>query len=142
MTDSSYVVSFRDLLAYQKSRQLTQRIFVASSTFPKEETYSLTDQMRRASRSIGVQIAEAWAKRRYERHFVSKLTDADGELQETIHWIEVAVACQYIDQKHATNLIKNCEEIGRLLGDMISKSNQFCRNTTLREIQAEYFVNE
>lgn len=70
---------FRDLIVYQKARQVATTIYHLSLSFPKEETYSLTDQVRRASRSTGAQIAEAWAKRRYERHFISKLTDADAE---------------------------------------------------------------
>jgi four helix bundle protein len=77
--------SFRDLEVYKLSRELSKKILQLSIGFPKEETYSLTDQVRRSSRSVGSQIAEAWAKRRYEKHFVSKLTDADGEQQETQH---------------------------------------------------------
>ena len=78
--------SFRDLLVYEKARQVSLRVFQLTRRFPKEEMYSLTDQMRRSSRSIGAQIAEAWAKRRYERHFISKLTDADGEQYEIQHF--------------------------------------------------------
>lgn len=81
--------SYRDLKVYKLSRELLKDIFDLSKTFPKEETYSLTDQIRRSSRSVGGQISEAWAKRRYEKHFVSKLTDADGELQETQHWLDL-----------------------------------------------------
>ena len=83
MTELNHARSFRDLAVYQKARTVSRSIFELSKDFPKEETYSLTDQIRRASRSIGAQIAEAWAKRRYERHFVSKLTDADAEQMET-----------------------------------------------------------
>jgi four helix bundle protein len=82
-----YVKSFRELEVYKLARQLSKEIFEVSKIFPKEEMYSLTDQVRRSSRSIGGQIAEAWGKRRYEKHFVSKLTDADGEQLETQHWI-------------------------------------------------------
>ena len=80
--------SFRDLEVYKLTRQLSYEIYETFKSFPKEEMYSLTDQIRRSSRSVGAQIAETWAKRQYERHFVSKLTDADGEQQETQHWIE------------------------------------------------------
>ena len=83
----TYAKSFRELEVYKLSRELAGEIFQISKSFPKEETYSLTDQIRRSSRSIGAQIAEAWAKRRYEKHFISKLTDADGEQQETQHWL-------------------------------------------------------
>ena len=79
MAKLEYAVSFRDLLVYRKARELSPAIFKLSKRFPKEETYSLTDQVRRSSRSIGAQISEAWAKRRYEKHFLSKLTDSDGE---------------------------------------------------------------
>jgi four helix bundle protein len=85
-----YVESFRDLEVYKFSRLLSKEIFELTKSFPKEEMYSMTDQVRRSSRSIGAQIAEAWGKRRYEKHFVSKLTDADGEQLETQHWIELA----------------------------------------------------
>ena len=85
-----YVKSFRSLEVYMLSRLLSKEIFEVSKKFPKEEMFSLTDQIRRSSRSVGAQIAEAWAKRKYERHFVSKLTDADGEQLETQHWLEVA----------------------------------------------------
>ena len=70
-----------------------------TKSFPKEEMYSLTDQIRRSSRSVGAQIAEAWAKRHYEKHFISKLTDSDGEQHETQHWIEVAEDCGYITKE-------------------------------------------
>jgi four helix bundle protein len=144
MGDLPYAKSFRDLLVYQKARQLAREIFQITGTFPREEMYSLTDQIRRSSRSIGAQIAEAWAKRRYERHFLSKLTDADGEQQETQHWIETATDCSYLTQKQATALTKKCEEIGRLLGGMMAKANLFCRKppNTLRESTAEYFVTD
>jgi four helix bundle protein len=105
--------------------------------------FSLTDQIRRSSCSIGAQVAEAWAKRRYERHFLSKLTDADGEQQETQHWIEIALDCGYLSEKQAAQLRKKCEEIGRLLGGMMAKANLFCGEPAkvLRESIAEYLVS-
>ena len=90
MPELQHAKSFRDLIVHQKARALARRIFELSKSFPKEEAYSLTDQIRRASRSVGAQIAEAWGKRQYERHFVSKLTDADAEQLETQHWTDVA----------------------------------------------------
>ncbi len=143
MINPSYAKSFRDLLVYQKARQLAQEIFRVTSTFPREEMFSLTDQIRRSSRSIGAQIAEAWAKRRYERHFLSKLTDADGEQQETQHWIETALDCGYLSAKQATELRKKCAEIGRLLGGMMAKADLFCGEPAkvLREPIAEYLVS-
>jgi len=136
--------SFRELLVYRKTRKLAKDIFVLSKQFPTEEMYSLTDQMRRSSRSIGGQIAEAWARRRYERHFISKLTDADGEQLETQHWIGVAFDCRYWDRPTAEPLKSQCEEIGRLLNGMIEKSDSFCtqNSRTLRDAAADYFVND
>ena len=142
MMEKKYAKSHRDLIVYQKSRTLAREIFELTKSFPKEETYSLTDQIRRASRSVGAQIAEAWAKRLYEKHFISKLTDSDGEQHETQHWIETAEDCGYISHKESEMLVEKCREVGRLLGSMIDKSSLFCNPSTrsVRESQAEYFV--
>lgn len=142
MTKLKYVTSFRDLLVYRKARELSLMIFKLTKRFPKEEAYSLTDQIRRSSRSTGAQIAEAWAKRRYEKHFVSKLTDSDGEQQETQHWIETAFDCEYISQEEKVLLLDKCAEIGRLLGGMIAKSEQFCNPSPykIQEAHADYFM--
>jgi four helix bundle protein len=137
-----YVSNFRDLAVYQKARKLANAIFELSKSFPREEMYSLTDQIRRCSRSTGAQIAEAWAKRRYEKHFISNLTDADGEQMETQHWLETAADSGYITTNVAANLVKDCEEIGRMLGSMIEKSDRFCRTPDhrIREEAPEYFT--
>jgi len=142
MTKLEYVTSFRDLLVYRKARELSLAIFKLTKRFPKEEAYSLTDQIRRSSRSTGAQIAEAWAKRRYEKHFVSKLTDGDGEQQETRHWIETAFGCEYISQEEKDFLLEKCSEIARLLGGMIAKAEQFCNPSpyNTQEERAEYFI--
>lgn len=139
-----YARSFRDLVVYQKAREVSREIFRLSAKFPKEEMFSLTDQIRRSSRAIGAQIAEAWAKRRYERHFISKLTDADGEQQETQHWVDIAVDCGYLPQEIALSLQKRCEEIGRLLAGMIAKADTFCGEPAraLREPSPEYFTTD
>jgi four helix bundle protein len=126
MTELNHAKSFRDLVVYQKAEKVSQAIFEISKGFPKEETYSLTDQIRRASRSIGGQIAEAWAKRRYARHFVSKLTDADAEQMETQHWVDEAYDCQYLDAKQAKELTEELMQIGRMLNSMIEKAHLFC----------------
>lgn|SRR5574341_232315 len=143
MPKLEYASSFRDLIVYRKARELSLAIFKLTKRFPKEEDYSLTDQIRRSSRSIGAQIAEAWAKRRYEKHFISKLTDSDGEQQETQHWIETASDCEYISQEEANALLERCFEIGRLLGGMIAKAEQFCNPSPyqVRDEQADYFAN-
>lgn len=126
MSGLKHAESFRDLIVYQKSRQLQRDIRKLTMSFPKDEKYSLSDQIRRSSRSIGANIAEAWAKRRYEKHFISKLTDSDGEQMETQHWIETALECEYIDEKTSLKLIQNCLEIGRMLGSMMEKADKFC----------------
>ncbi len=126
-----FVKSFRDLEVYKLSRQLSIEIFEASKKFPKEEMYSLTDQVRRSSRSVGAQIAEAWGKRKYEKHFVSKLTDADGEQLETQLWIETALDCSYISVEISSGLLQQYSSVGRMLNSMINKSASFCNKETV-----------
>jgi four helix bundle protein len=113
------IQSFNELEVYQLAFELQQLIFEQSKNFPKEETYSLTDQIRRSSRSVGANIAEAWRKRRYPAHFVSKLTDSDGENAETQHWLETASACGYIDSQLKEDLLAKSTQIGAKLGRMI-----------------------
>lgn len=138
-----YAKRFQDLLVYRKARALSRDVFTASTAFPREENYALTDQVRRASRSVGAQIAEAWAKRKYERHFVSKLTDADAEQLETQHWITIAFDCGYLSKQRAASLGESCLEIGRLLGGMIQASASFCQHDgTLKEDSATYYATE
>ena len=121
-----YVKSFRQLEVYKLSKQLSRNIFDLSKEFPKGEMYSLTDQVRRSSRSIGAQIAEAWARRKYQKHFISKLTDADGEQLETQHWIETAVDCGYVTDAIGQGLLLQYESIGKMLHSMITKASSFC----------------
>lgn len=122
-----YVNSFYELEVYQLCRQLAREIFELSKTFPKEGKYSLTDQVRRSSRSIGGQIAEAWVKRKYEKHFVSKLTDGDGEQEETVHWLLTASDSSYITENATNDLIDRYASVHRMLLSMIDKSSFFCR---------------
>jgi len=124
-----FAKSFRDLEVYEHSRLLAQHIFELSKSFPESEMFSLTDQVRRSSRSIGGQIAEAWAKRRYPRHFLSKLTDADAEQMETDHWIGVAASCGYLEEQTARKLMNEANRIGRMINSMMSKSSDFCERT-------------
>ena len=142
MSKLPYAESFRDLLVYQKARNLALEIYQITKVFPREEMLSSTDQIRRSSRSVGAQIAEAWAKRRYEKHLVSKLTDADGERQETLHWIEVAADCGYLNLDQAAELNEKRDEIGRLLAGMIAKSHFFCGppSRKVSEPVPDYFV--
>jgi four helix bundle protein len=88
--------------------------------------YSLTDQIRRASRSIGANIAESWHKRRYPAPFLSKLTDADAEQAETQHWLDTASACRYLTTPHLKAMPEKCERIGRMLGKMMAQPETFC----------------
>ena len=118
--------SFRDLEVYKLVRQLSCEIFETTKRFPREEMYSLTDQIRRSSRSVGAQIAEAWAKRRYKKHFVSKLTDADGEQQETQHWIETSLDSYYLSSEQGKDWLNRYASVGRMLNSMINKADQFC----------------
>ena len=120
------IESFRDLKVYKLSVELQQEIFTLTKKFPKEELYSLTDQIRRSSRSIGANIAESWQKRRYPAHFVSKLSDADGEQAETQHWLDTSVKCKYISGKEHKMLLVKCKIIGRMLGKMMAEPHKWC----------------
>jgi four helix bundle protein len=124
-----YVRSYRELEVYKLARQLARDIFELTKTFPKEEMYSLTDQIRRSSRSVGAQIAEAWGKRKYEKHFVSKLSDLDGEQLETQHWLETALDCLYIANERADYFLSQYALLGRMLSSMMNKSDKFCKPT-------------
>jgi four helix bundle protein len=129
MAGLQHANSFRDLHVYQKARKVSQEIFLLTKKFPKEETYSLTDQIRRSSRSIDAQVAEAWGKRRYQKHFVSKLSDAGAEQLETQHWCDVASDCGDISSDQHAQLNEALSEIGRMLSSMIAKASQFCGPT-------------
>lgn len=118
-------MEFKELIVYQKAFKLAMQIFEISKTFPKEEKYSLTDQIRRSSRSVCTNIAEAYRKRRYPKHFINKLTDSDGENSETATWLDFADACKYIDQEIHVSLISVCTEIGKLLNYMINNPDKF-----------------
>lgn len=120
------VQSYRELDVYQAAFQAQQDVFIASKSWPPEERYALTDQVRRSSRSIGGNIAEAWAKRRYPAHFLSKCTDADGKLQETMHWLATAKACAYLTEEQYTVLAETYQSVGRMLGSMIKQHEAFC----------------
>jgi four helix bundle protein len=112
---------------YQAAFQLQQEIFAESKRFPAEERYSLIDQIRRSSRSIGANLAEAWQKLRYPAHFISKLTDADGEQTETQHWIGTARACNYIADATENQWLDQCSRIGQMLGSMMAHPEKFCQ---------------
>jgi four helix bundle protein len=137
MTMGQRIESFEDLEVYQLALKLQQDVFELSKTFPSEERYSLTDQVRRSSRSIGANISEAWSKRRYPAHFVSKLSDSDGfrlvelsssserEQNETRHWLRSAFLCKYISELEFNALVEKCKIIGRKLGNMMQHPDQW-----------------
>ena len=116
---------FRDLKVYQLAYRLAMEIFHLSKAFPREETYSLTDQIRRSSRSVATNLAEGFRKRRYPNAFVNKLTDCDSEAAETQVWIDFAFDCGYLSKENHDRLISQYEQIGRMPGAMIVKPDRF-----------------
>ena len=120
------VESFRELEVYKLAFGLQQLIYDLSKRWPREENFALTDQIRRSSRSVGANLSEAWAKRRYPAHFLSKLTDADAELQETIHWLDTALACRQLTLVEHDKIMNQLIQTGRLLGSMINRHTSFC----------------
>ncbi|MEZ0385426.1 MAG: four helix bundle protein [Verrucomicrobium sp.] len=121
-----FAESFGDLEVYKLAFALQQDIFKLSRAWPREEAYSLTDQIRRSSRSVGACIAEAWGKRRYEAHFFSKLTDADAELNETLHWLRTSYTCQYIPLEVCEPLAARIKSIAKMLNRMMASASSFC----------------
>lgn len=119
------ILRHQDLLVYQKAIEVAMKIFELSKSFPKEETYSLTDQIRRASRSVPANIAEAWRKRRYKAAFVSKLNDSEGEAAETQTWLEVSVRCGYVQRETAKQLFIEYDEIISMLVSMENKPEKW-----------------
>lgn len=110
---------------YQLAYELAMEIFNLSKDFPKEEKYSLTDQIRRSSRSVCSNIDEGYRKRIYPKHFVSKMTDADGEASETCVWLDFAKDCNYINESNNIELTEKYDEVGRMLGSMINHPEKF-----------------
>lgn len=111
--------SFKDLTAYKKAFKLAMDVFLISRKFPKEETYSLTDQIRRSSRSVAANLAEGYRKRNYPAYFLSKMIDCDGENSETQVWLDFAIACQYISELEHQSLTESTDEVGKLLYHLI-----------------------
>ncbi len=118
-------MSFKTLEGYKKGFSLAMDIFQISKNFPKEETYSLTDQIRRSSRSVCANISEAYRKRRYIKNWISKLTDSDGENSESQVWLDFAKACNYITEDVHNQLTERSEEVGRLINYMINNPGKF-----------------
>ena len=122
---SKQIKSAKDLIVYQKAYDLAMEVFNISKEWPSEEKFSLIDQIRRSSRSVCSNLREAWAKRRYEAHFISKLTDADGENSETETWLDFARDCKYLSDEDYFRMQKECREIGAMLGSMLNNPTSF-----------------
>ena len=117
--------SAKDLEVYKKAYRLAMTVFELSKGFPAEERFALTGQIRRSSRSVCLNLRESWAKRRYEAHFVSKLTDCDGENSETDSSLDFARDCGYVTEAQHRELTGLCSEVGRMLGSMIGNPESF-----------------
>ena len=129
--------SAKDLEVYKKGYELAMRIFQLSKAFPAEEKYALTSQIRRSSRSICLNLREVWAKRRYEAHFISKLTDCDGENSETDSSLDFAKDCGYISLQEHVELTSLCREVGRMLGSMIKNPAPFLVREQSSEVRGQ-----
>jgi four helix bundle protein len=124
---SKRLTSVRDLDVYNKAFETAMFIFKISKAFPKDEKYSLTDQVRRSSRSVCANLAEGWRKREYQAVFINKLLDAAQEAAETQTWLEFALHCGYIDEDVFTNLYEKYEHVFAMLNTMEKKANAFCK---------------
>lgn len=123
----------RDLIVYQKAFALAMKVFELTKQFPKEEQYSLVDQIRRSSRAVCACIAEAYRKRMYQGYFTNKCSDADGENSETIVWLEFSLACQYISENEFEELVLGAEEVGRMLNSMIENPEKFLPKEKIKQ---------
>ena len=132
-------LSFRDLTVYKKAFELAMEIFEISKTFPKSETYSLIDQIRRSSRSVCTSVSEAYRKRKYEAYFISKSSDADMENSETQVWLDFSYKCNYINKADHISLMKKSEEIEKLLNHMIEYPEKYLRkNEKFKQLLTAY----
>jgi four helix bundle protein len=123
----SRIESFKELIVYQKAYKLAMEIFEISKGFPKEEKYSLTDQIRRSSRSVTSSIGEAWAKRRYEKVFVNKITDSLSEENETEVWLDYSFDCKYLPKETHQRILNEYEEVRRMLISIINNPEKWCK---------------
>src|SRR5437773_7276911 len=119
------IKSAKELNVYQKAYELAMKVFELSKRFPAEEKFALISQIRRSSRSVCLNLRESWAKRRYEAHFINKLTDCDGENSETDSSIDFAKDCGYITIKQHKDLSNSCQQVGKMLGRMVSNPTPF-----------------
>jgi len=124
----SYYRGYRDLKVYRMAYQLALDIHQVTKTFPKEEKYSLVDQIRRSSRSIPANLAEAWKKRRYQKMFISKIIDAAGEAGETEVWLDFSRDFGYLDEDKYEEFMNKYDEVNKMLSGMIDKADKFCKS--------------
>ena len=129
----SIIKFHQDLKVFQKSVEFSMMIFELTKSFPKEELYSLTDQIRRSSRSVSANISEAWGKRKYEKSFVAKLTDSEGEARETQTWLLYAWKCKYINEEQFIILNKQYNQIIGMLVNMMSQSQSWCTFSSINK---------
>jgi four helix bundle protein len=125
----AHIKSYKELRVYQAAMEAAMRIFELTKSFPTEEKYSLTDQIRKASRSVCANIGEAWRKRRYRAHFISKLSDSEGEAEETRVWLEFSWRCGYLSQAEANELDDRYDQIIAQLVRMIDRPEQWIIDT-------------
>lgn len=128
MVDYNHSNGFKSLIVYQKAYKFAMEIFHETKNFPKEEMFSLTDQIRRSSRSVCANLAEGYRKRIYPKHFVSKLSDSDGECAETMVHLDFAKDCGYLSSESHEKLINEYIQIGRILGSMMANPEKFTIN--------------
>jgi len=124
------IKSFRELDVYVLARKQAKAIFTLSKSFPQDEKYSLTDQIRRSSRAVNAMIAEAWARRKYPAAFINKIDEAMGEAMETQAWLDHAVDCEYLNTKQHRELDDAWQRVGAMLNRMIQRVDDFCRSTS------------
>jgi four helix bundle protein len=135
------VRSFRDLRVYREAFLAAREIYQLSRDWPKEERYALTDQIRRSSRSVAANVAEAWRKRRYPNHFVSKLSDSDAEAAETQSWLDFALDYGYVTREQYDDIDDRYDKIQGGLVSMMSNKDQWCGPSRVKEPSADYHGN-
>lgn len=136
------VKRFRDLRVYRDAFSLAREIYHVSKEWPAEERYALTDQIRRSSRSVCANIAEAWRKRRYPKYFISKLSDSDAETAETRVWLDFAVDCEYVSQDQYEDLDARYDRIQGSLVKMMTESARWCSPSQLKDPSQPYEAEE
>ena len=134
--------SFRDLNVYKLAREKAKAVFEISKSFPKEERYSLTDQIRRSSRAVNAMIAEAWACRRYKAAFINKVDEALGEAMETQSWLDHAYDSTYITREQFGELDARCQSVGAMLSRMIDRADDFCKNAPDKDYRTNHQTHD